>query len=65
MSDPAKHCRFIDRHQHSTRASDSILRNRPHRPNSLLGGATMTVMGVTKFERFFRAAAELNVDKQA
>ena len=29
-----------------------------------LEGATMTMMGVTKFERFFRAAAGLNVDKQ-
>jgi hypothetical protein len=32
--------------------------------STALEGATMTVMGVTKFERFFRAAAGLGVDKQ-
>jgi hypothetical protein len=32
--------------------------------STALEGVTMTVMGVTKFERFFRAAAGLHVDKQ-
>jgi Domain of unknown function (DUF1931) len=32
--------------------------------STALEGATMTMMGVTRFERFFRAAAGLGVDKQ-
>jgi hypothetical protein len=51
---------LIDRHQRDACSLGPILP-----PSySVLLGATIAIMGVTKFERFFRAAASLNFDKQ-
>jgi hypothetical protein len=47
-------------HQRDAWSPCPILRNHL---NTALQGATMTLTGVTKLERFFRAAAGLDVDK--
>jgi hypothetical protein len=55
---------LIDGHQRDAGPREPILRTSLNVSTPGLRGTTMAVMGVTKFERFFRAAAELDVDKQ-
>jgi hypothetical protein len=51
---------LIDMHQRDAWSPCPILRI----VSTALEGATMTMMGATKFERFFRAAGGLDVDNQ-